>query len=98
MLSQKSDEANEISTKKELAKSAGVSHDTIHKAETGALMMTPREDPDQGREHEDDVRSAILSDPVACVRDAEDICIQCEGIIYWKTIRFGPERRRLLRF
>lgn len=33
LLSQKSDEANEVSTKKELAKSAGVSHDTIHKVE-----------------------------------------------------------------
>lgn len=33
LLGQKSDEANEISTKKELAKIAGVSHDTIHKVE-----------------------------------------------------------------
>ena len=34
-------------TRDDLAKAAGVSHDTIHKVETGALMMTPREDPDQ---------------------------------------------------
>lgn len=34
LLNQKSDEAKEINTNKELAKIAGVSHDTIHKVET----------------------------------------------------------------
>ena len=42
LLSQKSDEAKEISTKKELAKVAGVSHDTIHKVEKIEAEATPQ--------------------------------------------------------
>jgi hypothetical protein len=41
LLSQKSDEAKEISTKKELAKIAGVSHDTIHKIKKIEAEATP---------------------------------------------------------
>ena len=39
--------AKPVDTRQELARAAGVSHDTIHKVETDVLMMTPREDPDQ---------------------------------------------------
>lgn len=42
LLSQKSDEAKEISTKRELAKVAGVSHDTIHRVEVIEEKATPQ--------------------------------------------------------
>lgn len=71
-VNQKSDERNELNTNKELAKVAGVSHDTIHKVDV-IEQKAPEEVKDQLRRGEVSINKAYNE-----IRDAEKVqpCVE----------------------